>query len=135
MAVAAQAKQNDLGPAFFARLERFVHRCPDRRAPIPAPAESPLESKTTSPAICLRQTRCRLGANGRLRAAQAPRGLVLGTGEEVPQGQSIRARLVILELGAGKVDSGLAEQVSTGGAGRTFGGVHGRLRALGCRPV
>jgi ribosomal protein L39E len=30
MAVAAQAKQNDLGPAFVARLERFVHRCPDR---------------------------------------------------------------------------------------------------------
>src|ERR1017187_4021244 len=37
--------------------------------------------------------------------------------------------------GRGRGRSGLAEQVSTGGAGRTFGGVHGRLRALGCRPV
>src|ERR1039457_5020535 len=37
--------------------------------------------------------------------------------------------------GSGRGRSGLAEQVSTGGEGRTFGGGHGRLRALGCRPV
>ena len=49
------------------------------------------------------QGRGRLGADGRLREPQAPRGLVLGTGEEVPQGQSIRARLVIVEVGAGQV--------------------------------
>lgn len=50
------------------------------------------------------QGRSRLGADGRLREPQMPRGLVLGTGEEVPQGKSIRARLVILELAAGQVD-------------------------------
>jgi hypothetical protein len=33
-----------------------------------------------------------------------PRGLVLATGEEVPQGQSIRARQLMVELGQGEVD-------------------------------
>jgi len=50
------------------------------------------------------QGRSRLGADGQLRKVQMPRGLVLGTGEEVPPGQSIRARMVILELQAGQVD-------------------------------
>jgi len=50
------------------------------------------------------QGRSRLGAGGQLRKLQMPRGLVLGTGEEVPPGRSIRARLVIVELEAGQVD-------------------------------
>ena len=50
------------------------------------------------------QGRSRLGADGRVGAAQAPRTLVLATGEEVPQGQSIRARLLIVEVGPGEVD-------------------------------
>jgi hypothetical protein len=39
-----------------------------------------------------------------LRAPQAPRALVLGTGEAVPPGQSIRARLLIVEVSAGEVE-------------------------------
>src|ERR1035441_350516 len=75
------------------------------------------------------QGRGRLGANGRLRAAQAPRGLVLGTGEEVPQGQSIRARLVILELGAGEVDRGwLSRCQQAGRDGRLAASMGGFVR-------
>src|ERR1017187_4733111 len=75
------------------------------------------------------QGRFRLGANGRLRAAQAPRGLVLGTGEEVPQGQSIRARLVILELGAGEVDRGwLSRCQQAGRDGRLAASMGGFVR-------
>ncbi len=50
------------------------------------------------------QGRHRLGGDGRLRAPQAPRALVLGTGEAVPPGQSIRARLLIVEVSAGEVE-------------------------------
>src|SRR5712691_2486196 len=39
------------------------------------------------------QGRSRLGGNGRLSALKPPRALVLATGEEVPPGHSIRARL------------------------------------------
>jgi hypothetical protein len=50
------------------------------------------------------QGRSRMGGDGRLRAPKLPRALILGTGEEVPQGQSIRARLVIVEVRAGEVN-------------------------------
>jgi hypothetical protein len=50
------------------------------------------------------QGRSRMGGDGRLRVQKLPRALILATGEEVPQGQSIRARLVIVEVGAGDVD-------------------------------
>lgn len=33
------------------------------------------------------------------RAARPPRGLILSTGEDVPRGQSLRARMLILEIG------------------------------------
>ena len=51
-----------------------------------------------------RQGRNRMGGNGRLRASQPPRALVLATGEEVPRGQSLRARLLIVEVALGDVD-------------------------------
>ena len=50
------------------------------------------------------QGRNRMGGDGRLQTPQPPRGLLLATGEEVPQGASIRARLVIVEVEAGAVD-------------------------------
>jgi hypothetical protein len=40
--------------------------------------------------------RCR--ADGSLRPARPPRGLILSTGEDVPPGQSLRGRLLVLEL-------------------------------------
>ncbi|HEY4365124.1 MAG TPA: hypothetical protein VGN17_29445 [Bryobacteraceae bacterium] len=49
------------------------------------------------------QGRSRLRNSGP-SATQPPRALLLATGEEVPQGQSIRARLLVIELDQGEVD-------------------------------
>jgi len=43
-------------------------------------------------------------------APRPPRALVLGTGEEVPQGQSIRARLLIVEVSPGDVDRAMLDE-------------------------
>jgi hypothetical protein len=43
--------------------------------------------------------RQRMRADTTLRAAKPPRGLILSTGEDVPLGQSLRARLLVLDLG------------------------------------
>jgi hypothetical protein len=37
-------------------------------------------------------------ADSSLRSVYYPRGLILVTGEDVPKGHSLRARLVVLEL-------------------------------------
>jgi len=44
------------------------------------------------------QGRSRLGGNGRVRSPQPPRSLILATGEEVPRGHSLRARLLIVQV-------------------------------------
>lgn len=49
--------------------------------------------------------RQRLGADATLRHGKAPRGLILSTGEDVPRGQSLRARLMILEFAKGDIDA------------------------------
>jgi hypothetical protein len=49
------------------------------------------------------QGRSRLSGDG-LNAPKPPRALVLATGEEVPLGHSIRARLLILDVRPGEVD-------------------------------
>jgi hypothetical protein len=65
-----------------------------------------------------RQGRSRMGGDGRLRAPQPPRALVLGTGEAVPTGRSLRARLLVVEVGPGDVDRArLSECQRLGGAG------------------
>lgn len=48
--------------------------------------------------------RARMRADGSLRPVKPPRGLILSTGEDVPKGQSIRARTLVLELERGAVD-------------------------------
>jgi hypothetical protein len=45
--------------------------------------------------------RQRMRSDGTLRPARPPRGLILSTGEDVPRGQSIRARLLNLEASKG----------------------------------
>jgi hypothetical protein len=50
------------------------------------------------------QGRNRMGGQVTLRASRPPRALLLATGEEVPQGHSLRARLLIVELRPGEVD-------------------------------
>ena len=51
-----------------------------------------------------RQGRNRMGGGGRLRSPQMPRALLLATGEEVPRGQSLRARLLIVDIEQREVD-------------------------------
>lgn len=48
--------------------------------------------------------RARMRADQTLAATKYPRGLVLSTGEIVPTGQSLRGRLVIVDVGPGDVD-------------------------------
>jgi hypothetical protein len=48
--------------------------------------------------------RGRLDATAKLRESKPPRGLIVSTGEEIPRGHSVRARLLILELSKGAVD-------------------------------
>ena len=45
-----------------------------------------------------RSARQRLDRTGRDRPAKPPRGLIVSTGEDIPQGQSLRARICILEV-------------------------------------
>jgi len=42
--------------------------------------------------------RGRMRADGTLRPPKPPRGMVLSTGEEIPKGQSLRTRMLILEI-------------------------------------
>ena len=44
-----------------------------------------------------------MGGGGRLRSPHPPRTLVLATGEEVPRGHSLRARLLIVDVSPGDV--------------------------------
>jgi Primase C terminal 2 (PriCT-2)/Domain of unknown function (DUF927) len=48
--------------------------------------------------------RQRLTREGKLRLDRRPRGLVHATGEEIPKGESVRARLCILDTGRGDID-------------------------------
>jgi hypothetical protein len=48
--------------------------------------------------------RARMAADGSMRQGKPPRGLILSTGEEIPRGQSLRARLFINEIGPGDID-------------------------------
>lgn len=48
--------------------------------------------------------RQRMRADTTLRPEKPPRALTLSTGEDVPRGQSLRARMLILELAPGRLD-------------------------------
>lgn len=48
--------------------------------------------------------RQRLNSEGTLRTHRYPRGLILSTGEDVPKGESLRARMFVLETGPGDTD-------------------------------
>ena len=47
--------------------------------------------------------RMRMRADTTLRPPKPPRGLLLGTGEDVPRGQSLRARVLVIEVSPGDV--------------------------------
>ena len=48
-----------------------------------------------------RSGRQRMRPDGSLRPTRPPRGLMLSTGEDVPRGQSLRARMLVLEMKRG----------------------------------
>jgi hypothetical protein len=47
--------------------------------------------------------RQRMNADGSLRPTRSPRGLIVSTGEDTPAGQSLRARLMIVEISPGDI--------------------------------
>jgi hypothetical protein len=49
--------------------------------------------------------RSRLDSTAKLREPKPPRSLILSTGEDVPRGQSVRARLLIMELSKNEIDA------------------------------
>jgi len=51
-----------------------------------------------------RSGRGRLRSDGTPRPPKPPRGLILSTGEDIPKGQSLRARIVAVELAPGDLD-------------------------------
>lgn len=55
-------------------------------------------------AVGNQQGRGRMSGGGRLRPPRPPRALVMATGEQVPRGRSLRARLLIVEVRPGDVD-------------------------------
>src|SRR5262249_32492194 len=55
--------------------------------------------------------RQRMNADASLRPEMYPRGLILATGEDVPSGHSLRARMVVVEIGKGDVDLGRLTQL------------------------
>jgi len=50
-----------------------------------------------------RAGRARMRADGGSRPTYYPRGLIISTGEDIPSGQSLRARLLVLELAPGEI--------------------------------
>ncbi len=78
--------------------------------------------------------RGRMQADGTPRADYPPRGLVIGTGEDVPRGQSARARAVIVEVSPGDVDlSRLTASQEAGRRGDFAGAMAGYVRWLAPR--
>lgn len=48
--------------------------------------------------------RGRMRPDGTLRPTKPPQGLVLSTGEDIPRGESLRSRLLVVELSPGDID-------------------------------
>jgi hypothetical protein len=60
--------------------------------------------------------RSRMRADGTLRPPKPPRGVILSTGEDVPAGHSLRARLLIVELSPGEIHWARLSQCQENGA-------------------
>jgi hypothetical protein len=76
-----------------------------------------------------RAGRRRMRPDARLRPARPPRSLILSTGEDVPRGQSLAARLLVLELCPGELRWGpLADAQADAGDGRYASACAGYLQ-------
>src|SRR5215204_6576966 len=60
--------------------------------------------------------RGRLRPDGTSQPTKPPRGMMLGTGEDAPRGQSLQARLCLLEIKAGDMDWALLAKCQQDGA-------------------
>ncbi|MFA4902818.1 MAG: hypothetical protein WC600_08735 [Desulfobaccales bacterium] len=60
--------------------------------------------------------RSRMKADGSLRQEYFPRGLILTSGEDIPQGHSLRGRMMILEISPGMVNLDKLTQVQRAAA-------------------
>jgi hypothetical protein len=78
--------------------------------------------------------RQRMRSDGSLRPTKSPRGLIISTGEDVPRGQSLRARMLVLEVGPNDVDwSKLTECQSNAADGLYAAAMAGYLQWLAGR--
>jgi hypothetical protein len=76
--------------------------------------------------------RCR--TDGSVNAPRPPRGLVLSTGEDVPRGHSLRARLLVIEVARGDIDRALLTEAQRAAAGGLYAAcLAGFLRWLALR--
>jgi hypothetical protein len=70
-------------------------------------------------------------ADGSSRPTYYPRGLIISTGEDIPSGQSLRARLLVLELIPGEIRAaGLSEAQAHAARGLFAAAMAGYLRWL-----
>jgi hypothetical protein len=75
--------------------------------------------------------RSRLDSSTRFREPKPPRALILSTGEDIPRGQSVRARLWILEILKGVIDTNkLTDCQKDAAAGHYAGAMGGFVRWL-----
>lgn len=78
-----------------------------------------------------RSGRGRMHADGSLRPVYPPRGVILSSGEDIPKGHSLRARMVISELATGDVDPARLTAARDAAARGVFaGGMGGFVRHL-----
>jgi hypothetical protein len=69
-----------------------------------------------------RSGRGRMRADTTLRPPKPPRGLVLSTGEDVPRGQSLRARILVLKVGPADVNDELLSLCQADAAAGLYSG-------------
>ena len=81
-----------------------------------------------------RSGRARMRADGGSRPTYYPRGLIVSTGEDIPSGQSLRARLLVLELAPGDIDTAVLSRSSTECRRRGSRNGDGRLPAVARAP-
>ena len=81
-----------------------------------------------------RSGRARMRADGGSRPTYYPRGLIISTGEDIPSGQSLRARLLVLELHPGEIAAAVLSRLRPTAGKRAPRCGHGRISALARAP-
>jgi hypothetical protein len=78
--------------------------------------------------------RQRMAADGSLRVPRPPRALLVSTGEDVPRGHSLQARLIIIEVGKGDIDPAKLTQCQADSAAGLYAqAMSAYLQWLACR--